>query len=141
MEIVVNDGEPPIEEIVEEIEVSEWESVRLEVVANNAILRDVLAEVRQQNQTYSTLVPSLLETNTRLTQQIQESQATTLARMTELLIPLQSPTPVIVMPLTDDSPMVVPESEEPKVAEETVEEELPPAPPEPEKPRRKFRLL
>src|ERR1700734_3532960 len=130
---------PPVDE-PEEIEEPEWQPVLLAQQETNRLLFEVIAEMRNQSQASSTLVPSLLETNSRLTSQLQETPR----MVVELLTPLISPPPIVVAeispPPSDDSLTDAPASAEPMEPEVIeVAEVIPPEPPAKQRP--KFRRL
>lgn len=75
----------------------------------NNLLRELLALVKENQLASSTLVPSLLETNTRLTGQLQEMPSQMMALLTPLLSP---PPPVIAEVVEPEESVVVPEAVE-----------------------------
>jgi hypothetical protein len=98
-EITIINPAPEAEpEIVVE-EAPQWaQELSSEIRQSNSLQRETLEVLRTQNQ----LVTPLLETNARLTAQLQETPAAVL----EAVAPLLTPEPLEVKPLTDTPPLV-----------------------------------
>jgi hypothetical protein len=95
---IINPTPEPETEIVVQ-EAPQWaQELSSEIRASNSLQRETLEVLRTQNQ----LVTPLLETNARLTAQLQETPAAVL----DAVAPLLTPKPSEVTPLTDTPPLV-----------------------------------
>jgi hypothetical protein len=122
---IINPTPEPETEIVVQ-EAPQWaQELSSEIRASNSLQRETLEVLRTQNQ----LVTPLLETNARLTAQLQETPAAVL----DAVAPLLTPKPSEVKPLTDTPPLV----------DENVplEASVIPTPEEPRAKARKYRMI
>jgi hypothetical protein len=95
---IINPTPEPETEIVVQ-EAPQWaQELSSEIRQSNSLQRETLEVLRTQNQ----LVTPLLETNARLTAQLQETPAAVL----DAVAPLLTPKPSEVTPLTDTPPLV-----------------------------------
>jgi hypothetical protein len=118
-----------------------WQSeVTTLLTENNRNLSELSSLLRSQSEASSTLVPSLLEANTRLTAQLQEMPRQVVELVTPLLTPpLLPPTIAVIETLHTDEPPLDESEEDPSEAVLETTEVIPEPVPVDEKTARRFK--